>query len=71
MEWIRENKPLAAILGVIIAGSLALGYLLFDALARMHLATLRMGIRQVFGHEFGQKVAPIARRVNENIGRRG
>ncbi len=31
MDWIRENKPLAAILGVIIAGSLALGYLLFDA----------------------------------------
>ncbi|MFN0074866.1 MAG: Amuc_1100 family pilus-like protein [Prosthecobacter sp.] len=31
MDWIRENKPLAAILGVILAGSLALGYLLFDA----------------------------------------
>lgn len=31
MDWIRENKPLAAILGVIIAGSLALGYLLFGA----------------------------------------
>jgi hypothetical protein len=31
MDWIRENKPLAAILGIIIAGSLALGYLLFDA----------------------------------------
>lgn len=31
MDWIRENKSLAAILGVIIAGSLALGYLLFDA----------------------------------------
>lgn len=31
MDWIRENKPLAAILGVIIVGSLALGYLLFDA----------------------------------------
>ncbi|MCB1276664.1 Amuc_1100 family pilus-like protein [Prosthecobacter sp.] len=30
MDWIRENKPLAAILGVIIAGSLALGYLVFD-----------------------------------------
>jgi hypothetical protein len=31
MDWIRQNKPLAAILGVIIVGSLALGYLLFDA----------------------------------------
>lgn len=31
MDWIRENKPLAAILGVILAGSLALGYLLFGA----------------------------------------
>ena len=31
MDWIRENKPLAAILGVILIGSLALGYLLFDA----------------------------------------
>jgi hypothetical protein len=31
MDWIRENKPLAAILGVTIAGSLALGYLVFDA----------------------------------------
>jgi hypothetical protein len=31
MDWIRENKPLAAILGVIIVGTLALGYLLFDA----------------------------------------
>lgn len=31
MDWIRENKPLAAILGVIAVGSLGLGYLLFDA----------------------------------------
>lgn len=31
MDWIRENKPLAAILGVILVGSLALGYLLYDA----------------------------------------
>jgi hypothetical protein len=31
MDWIRENKPLAAILGVILVGTLALGYLLFDA----------------------------------------
>lgn len=31
MDWIRENKPLAVILGVIIAVSAALGYLLFDA----------------------------------------
>lgn len=31
MDWIRENKPLAAILGVIIVGSLALGYLLYNA----------------------------------------
>lgn len=31
MDWIRENKPLAAILGVIVVGSLALGYLLYDA----------------------------------------
>lgn len=31
MDWIRENKPLAAILGVIVVGSVGLGYLLFDA----------------------------------------
>jgi hypothetical protein len=31
MDWIRENKTLAGILGVIIAGVLALGYLLYDA----------------------------------------
>jgi len=31
MDWIRENKPLAAILGVSLAGSLALGYLLYDS----------------------------------------
>lgn len=31
MDWIRDNKPLAVILGIILAGSLALGYLLFDA----------------------------------------
>lgn len=31
MDWIRENKPLAAILGVTLVGSLALGYLLFGA----------------------------------------
>lgn len=30
MDWIRENKVLATILGVIIAGVLGLGYLLFD-----------------------------------------
>lgn len=31
MDWIRENKPLAAILGVIVLGTLGLGYLLFAA----------------------------------------
>lgn len=31
MDWIRENKPLAAILGVILVGSLALGYMLYDS----------------------------------------
>ncbi|HEY1050711.1 MAG TPA: Amuc_1100 family pilus-like protein [Prosthecobacter sp.] len=31
MDWIRENKSLAGILGVIIAVTAALGYLLFDA----------------------------------------
>lgn len=31
MDWIRENKPLAVIFGIILAASLALGYLLFDA----------------------------------------
>ncbi len=31
MDWIRDNKPLAVILGIIIAASLALGYLLFDS----------------------------------------
>lgn len=31
MDWIRENKPLAIIFGVIIAGTLVLGYFLYDA----------------------------------------
>lgn len=31
MDWIRENKPLAVILGIILATSLALGYFLFDS----------------------------------------
>lgn len=31
MDWIRDNKPLAAILGVILLGSLGLGYLLFSS----------------------------------------
>ncbi len=31
MDWIRDNKSLAAIFGVIVVGSLGLGYLLFDA----------------------------------------
>jgi len=31
MDWIRENKVLATILGVIAAGAIGLGYLLFDA----------------------------------------
>ncbi|MBE7495738.1 MAG: hypothetical protein HS117_12375 [Verrucomicrobiaceae bacterium] len=31
MDWIRENKMLAGILGVIIVGSLGLGYVLFGA----------------------------------------
>ncbi|MBK8091462.1 MAG: hypothetical protein IPK32_05580 [Verrucomicrobiaceae bacterium] len=31
MDWIRENKTLASILGVIIAGVLGLGYMLYNA----------------------------------------
>jgi hypothetical protein len=31
MDWIRENKVLAGILGVIVAGSLGLGYMLYEA----------------------------------------
>lgn len=31
MDWIRENKSLAAIVGFFLVGALALGYLLFDA----------------------------------------
>lgn len=34
MDWIRENKSLAVILGIIIAATLALGYLLFDSWTR-------------------------------------
>lgn len=34
MDWIRENKSLAVILGIIIAATLALGYLLFDSWSR-------------------------------------
>ncbi|MEZ5330348.1 MAG: Amuc_1100 family pilus-like protein [Verrucomicrobiales bacterium] len=30
MDWIRENKMLAGILGVIVAGSLGLGYVLYN-----------------------------------------
>ncbi|MDZ4403857.1 Amuc_1100 family pilus-like protein [Prosthecobacter sp.] len=59
MDWIRENKPLAAILGVILAGSLALGYLLFDAwsnYAETRDAYLSMG-SQVAGLK-GSRLAP-------------
>ncbi|WP_395752080.1 Amuc_1100 family pilus-like protein [Prosthecobacter sp.] len=31
MDWIRDNKPLAAILGVTLLGSLALGYMVFSS----------------------------------------
>ena len=31
MDWIRENKMLAGILGVIVAGSIGLGYVLFNS----------------------------------------
>ena len=31
MDWIRENKMLAGILGVIVAGSLGLGYVLYNS----------------------------------------
>jgi hypothetical protein len=59
MDWIRENKPLAVILGVIIAGSLALGYLLSDAWSsytETKDAYLNMG-SQVAGLK-GSRLAP-------------
>lgn len=34
MDWIRENKPLAAIIGVFLAISAGLGYMVFDAWTR-------------------------------------
>lgn len=64
MDWIRENKPLAVIFGVIIAGSLALGYLLFDAWSsytETKDAYLNMG-SQVAGLK-GSRLAP----TEENV----
>ncbi|WP_395744211.1 Amuc_1100 family pilus-like protein [Prosthecobacter sp.] len=64
MDWIRENKPLAAILGVIIAGSLALGYLLFAAwssYSEKKEAYLSMG-SQVAGLK-GARLAPTEQNV--------
>lgn len=34
MDWIRENKPLAVIVGIALAASAGLGYLLFNAWSR-------------------------------------
>lgn len=34
MDWIKENKPLAAIIGVVLAVSAGLGYMVFDAWSR-------------------------------------
>jgi len=34
MDWIRENKPLAVIIGVVLAVSAGLGYMLFNAWSR-------------------------------------
>ncbi len=34
MDWIRENKPLAAIIGVFLAISAGIGYMVFDAWTR-------------------------------------
>lgn len=34
MDWIQENKPLAAIIGVVLAVSAGLGYMVFDAWSR-------------------------------------
>ena len=58
MDWIRENKPLAAILGVIIAGSLALGYLLFDAWSSY--SETREGYLGLGTQVAGLKGAPLA-----------
>jgi hypothetical protein len=58
MDWIRENKPLAAILGVIVVGSLALGYLLFDAWSTY--AETKEGYLGLGGQVAGLKGAPLA-----------
>ncbi len=58
MDWIRENKPLAAILGVIIVGALALGYLLFDAWS-IYTET-KDGYIAMGGQVAGMKGAPLA-----------
>ena len=34
MDWIKENKPLAAIVGIVLAVSAGLGYMVFDAWSR-------------------------------------
>lgn len=58
MDWIRENKPLAAILGVIVVGSLALGYLLFDAWSVY--AETKEGYLGLGNQVAGLKGAPLA-----------
>lgn len=58
MDWIRENKPLAAILGVTVVGSLALGYLLFDAWSVY--AETKDGYLAMGNQVAGLKGAPLA-----------
>lgn len=58
MDWIRENKSLAVILGVIIAVSAALGYLLFDAWSSY--SATKENYLQVTSQVVALKSAPLA-----------
>ncbi len=58
MDWIRENKSLAAILGVIIAVSAALGYLLFDSWSKY--SATKENYLAVTGQVAALKSAPLA-----------
>ena len=45
MNWIKQNKKLASILGVMIAGALGLGVWLYLAWSDSHGRARRVGLR--------------------------
>ncbi|WP_395737730.1 Amuc_1100 family pilus-like protein [Prosthecobacter sp.] len=59
MDWIRDNKPLAAILGVTLLGSLALGYLLFASWSEYTEASeTYQAVGQQIGALKGERLSP-------------